>query len=215
LSRTAIAAALMCAHGVAVAPPEGFVEIGPDEPGIALDIRYATSNNFTGRIVPGYGALKCWLRQPAAEALRAAARDFAASGHALVLFDCYRPKRAVEAFVAWTNAPDDPTIKARYYPDIDKSALLGRYIGRRSTHATGTAVDLGLLKDGRPVDFGSAFDVFGPISHIDNAPTAQARANRLFLAGGLAKHGFRSYPAEWWHFSFPLAGAEAIDRPIE
>ena len=69
----------------------GLVDIARLVPGIALDIRYAGSNNFTAHPVPGYDAPKCLLLAPAATALAAVEADLRAEGHRLRVFDCYRP----------------------------------------------------------------------------------------------------------------------------
>jgi D-alanyl-D-alanine dipeptidase len=72
-----------CQHG----PPneEGhfldsdLVEIVRLDPGIHLDIRYATSNNFLGR--PVYTEARAFLQRPAAEALVRAQRTLQAKGY--------------------------------------------------------------------------------------------------------------------------------------
>jgi zinc D-Ala-D-Ala dipeptidase len=196
-------------------PPDGFVDIERITKNIRVTMPYATPDNFTGRVVPGYAAPRCWLREPVAKALASVVADFARAGYILEIYDCYRPRRAVEAFVAWAKDDADGAAKARYYPDLPKSALLGAYIGEKSLHSTGTAVDVGLWQNGKRLDFGTPFDFFGPQSNTKNARTSRIRANRALLVKGMAKHGFKNYPGEWWHFSYPMPGAEAIDVPIE
>jgi len=83
-------------------------------------MRYAGSNNFTGAPVPGYRAAQCWLRLDAARALAAAQAEARAKGFDLVVYDCYRPRRAVAAFVDWSKNDDEKT-KPAYYP-MSKSA---------------------------------------------------------------------------------------------
>lgn len=77
----------------------GLVDLARLVPGIALDIRYAGSNNFTAHPVPGYDAPKCLLLAPAATALAAVEADLRAEGYRLRVFDCYRPAQSVQAFV--------------------------------------------------------------------------------------------------------------------
>jgi len=100
-----------------------------------LDIRYASTNNFTGAPVEGYDAARCLLLRPAAEALASVERTLREQGMRLRIYDCYRPVRSVQRFVAWTRAPEDHATKGRYYPDLARSALLGDYIAPTSGHS--------------------------------------------------------------------------------
>jgi zinc D-Ala-D-Ala dipeptidase len=211
----ALAAACAWAAPALAAPPPGFVAIRDVTPIITEDIRYATVRNFTGRPAPGYESGQCWLRRETAAALANAAAEFDARGYRLIAYDCYRPMRAVAAFVAWAQNGQDQTTKAEYYPGVDKANLLGRYIGARSAHSTGTAIDAGLAaKDGVALDFGTPFDFFGPASATAAGGNAAVRANRQLLKSVMEKHGFRNYPGEWWHFSLDVPGAKALNAPI-
>ena len=102
------------------------------------------ADNFTGEPVPGYDAPECVLVRQAAEALKAVQADVSAKGLTLKVYDCYRPARAVAAFVAWAKLPDDPKAKAIYYPNLTKSALFPDYIATRSGHSRGATLDLTL-----------------------------------------------------------------------
>jgi zinc D-Ala-D-Ala dipeptidase len=216
MRREVLAALIMC-HGLGANAqlPAGFIDIATISKNIRVLMPYASAENFTGRIVPGYQSPRCWLREPVARALAAAVADFATNGYTLEIFDCYRPQQAVQAFVDWARDDADQITKTQYYPDLEKSALLGAYIGEKSLHSTGTAVDVGLWKDGKSLDFGTSFDFFGPQSNTINGHNARIRANRALLVNGMAKHGFKNYPGEWWHFSYPLAGATPMDVPIK
>jgi D-alanyl-D-alanine dipeptidase len=90
----------------------GFVVLADVDPTIGQDIRYATPHDFTGRVVDGYEEAVCLLARPAAEALRRAQRLLLARGHSLLVYDCYRPQRAVDRFVRWAGDPDDRRTKA-------------------------------------------------------------------------------------------------------
>jgi len=49
---------------------------------------------------------------------------------------------------------------------------------------------------------GSPFDYFGQESWSNYTDlTPQQRANRFLLKTIMEKHGFESYPYEWWHFT--------------
>jgi D-alanyl-D-alanine dipeptidase len=202
-----------------------LVDLGDVAPGVAVDMRYAGADNFTGRPVRGYGAPRCLLTGPAAEALARAQLDLAPFGLGLLVYDCYRPQRAVDAFVAWARTPDDPARRPAYYPAVPKAELFARgYIAARSSHSRGSTVDVTLVPLGprrptgaRPSDcrkldgplapdgslnMGTTFDCFDERSHpADAAVSAEARRNRLLLRLAMEKQGFVPYPQEWWHFT--------------
>lgn len=190
-------------------------------PDIALDIRYAGADNFTGRPVPGYAAAKCLLHRPAAEALARVEQGLRGQGMALVVYDCYRPTVSVDAFMAWAKNPDQST-KAAFYPELDKSVLVPDYIAEKSGHSKAATVDVGLLdcRSGacRPRDMGTPFDYFGPRANTDYAGIDPAqREGRDVLLAAMAAEGFVNYPLEWWHFTWkagPLPDA-AYAFPIE
>ena len=107
---------LACAGAAlgAGAMPEQFVYLRDVDPTVQQDMRYAGSKNFTGKPVPGYGGAECVLAREAAEALKAVQSDLKAKRLALRVYDCYRPARAVAAFVAWSKQPDNPETKAAH-----------------------------------------------------------------------------------------------------
>jgi D-alanyl-D-alanine dipeptidase len=185
----------------------GLVDVATLAPDIRVEMRYAGSDNFTGTVVPGYEAKKCLLLEPAAEALAAVQADLRAQGMSLTLYDCYRPVRAVHAFVDWAHDLSDQRTKAEHYPNVDKSRLLGPYIAETSGHSRGATVDLGLLRceagDCKPLDMGAEFDLFDPRANTDSPAISDAqRANRQLLLDAMKKRGFVNYPMEWWHFTF-------------
>ena len=198
--------------------PPGFVRLADVAPGIVQDIRYAGTDNFTLRPVPGYGAAQCWLRKEAAEALARVAGKAQADGLRLVVHDCYRPLRATAAFVEWAKAPDDPASKARFYPDVEKRELFARgYIARRSAHSFGSTVDAVLAKaDGGAIDYGGAFDLFSPRSATAAPGLAPVAAlARADLAARMKAEGFVGYKREYWHFTLGwAAGAATYDVEI-
>ena len=118
-------------------------------PSIVQDMRYASARNFTGRPVPGYDAPECVLKREAAEALKRAQEKAQARGLSLEVYDCYRPERAVRAFLAWAASAEDGLTKS-YYPHLQKSRLVPQYIAPQSTHSTGLAVDITLIPSGAP-----------------------------------------------------------------
>jgi D-alanyl-D-alanine dipeptidase len=197
--------ALLCAQAaIAQDRPAAFVDAAAVVPGLVVEMRYAGAHNFVGRPIEGYAAARCLLTRPAAAALAAVARELEPRGLVLKVFDCYRPTRAVADFVRWARDPKDQKMKAEFYPEVDKRTLFrDGYIASHSGHSRGSTVDLTLADaDGRELDMGTRFDFFSLKSWPGNpAVGAAAQGNRRTLAEAMAKHGFRPYSREWWHFT--------------
>jgi len=185
--------------------PESFVDAASVAPGLTVEARYATAHNFVGRPIEGYDAPRCYLTRPAAIALAQVVADLEPRGLTLKVFDCYRPARAVAHFVRWARNLRDQSMKAEFYPQVDKSTLFrDGYIATHSGHSRGSTVDLTLAgrADGRELDMGTPFDFFSPRSWpSDRSVSAAAQANRVLLAQAMRKRNFRSYDKEWWHFT--------------
>ena len=162
-------------------------------------MRYYGKSNFVGRPLPGYHANKCYLTKNTAEALRNAQSALEPFGLRLVVYDCYRPQRTVDAFVAWAKNLNDLTMQAEHYPHVKKDRLFSDgYIAEKSGHSRGGTVDLAI----EGLDFGTPFDFFDPKSHTLNAEVSNtARAHRALLKGVLERAGFVNYAQEWWHFT--------------
>lgn len=183
----------------------GFVYLSVACPTLVIAASYATTENFTGEIVAGYRRVEAVYSELGAKALCKVQADAQKMGLSLKIFDAYRPVKAVQFFVNWSQIPTDiPEIKERYYPTHTKMELfdLG-YIARQSSHSRGSAVDLTLVdSQGVELDMGSVFDFFHETSHTQNPRITPAqRKNRELLVNLMAKHGFRNYAKEWWHFS--------------
>jgi D-alanyl-D-alanine dipeptidase len=173
------------------------------DPAIVADLRYATSNNFTGAPLPGYLANRAYLRREAAAALAHVERDIHSEGLGLKIFDAYRPVRATLAMVDWTQR-------------VNRADLLkDGYIASRSRHNLGLAIDLTLmdLVTGRELEMGTPFDTFSAAAHTANA-TGVAATNRQKLKAAMEREGFVNYDQEWWHFSFEVPNPLRFDRPI-
>ena len=174
-------------------------------PSLLTDIRYADGNNFIGRPIAGYEASLCLVSEAASVAISRAQERAQSRGLSLLMYDCYRPQRAVDDFVDWVsgNAPE-PT-KIAYYPSLERSSLIELgYIARQSGHSRASTVDLTLVDSatGQPLDMGTPWDFFDPMSHTDsNEIDLGARHNRLLLREIMTASGFRPYYAEWWHFT--------------
>ena len=180
-----------------------FAEIGTIIDDAAYDIRYYSSNNFTGNRINGYKAPKAYMTKEGLKALSAAAQDLRKQGYRLLIWDSYRPQKAVDNFVVWINDPKDDGDK-EFYPKLKKSDLVkGGYIATKSSHTRGSTVDLTLIKkDGGFVDMGGTFDLFSEISHPDYKKlTREQKKNRKILHNAMVKAGFEGIDSEWWHFT--------------
>ena len=171
---------------------------------IVVELRYATSNNFTGSPLPGYLANRAFLRREAAAALARVQRDLRPQGLGLKIFDAYRPVRATLAMVEWTERVNRPDL------------LKDGYIASRSRHNLGLAVDLTLiyLASGRELEMGTPFDTFSAAAHTANA-TGQAAVNRQRLKAAMEGEGFTNYDQEWWHYTFDVPNPLRFDRVIQ
>ena len=183
--------------------PQNFVYVRDIIPDVLEEIRYAGSHNFMGRPADGYGAARAVLTLPAALALKKAAAYFAGKSLHLLIYDAYRPQRAVDDFVRWAQDENDTVGKAEFYPTLEKRELFPRgYIARRSGHSRGSTVDL-TLTDAKetPLDMGGEFDWFSPISAHEYAYlTVEQKENRRLLKDGIEDAGFEAYSEEWWHY---------------
>ena len=180
-----------------------FAEISSAIDDAAFDIRYYSANNFTGNKINGYKAPRAYLTKEALSALVKAAQDLRARGYRLLIWDSYRPQKAVDNFVKWINDTTDAGDKS-FYPDLQKSDLLaGQYIMEKSGHTRGSTIDLTIIKkDGGFVDMGGTFDLFSEVSHPDYANiTDEQKQNRQILHDAMIKAGFKGLDSEWWHFT--------------
>ncbi|MGA5131429.1 M15 family metallopeptidase [Streptomyces olivoreticuli] len=210
-------------------PPAGFVALSDVDPSILQEMRYVTAHNFTGHRVDGYRRPVCLLTRPAAEALHRAQRALLPRGYSLKVYDCYRPQRAVDDFVAWAKDLADERMKAEFYPRVDKSRLFDDgYIAAKSGHSRGSTMDLTLVRlPARPtrpyrpgerlvpcfaprewrfpdnsVDMGTGFDCFDTLAHtLDPRIRGAQRDHRLLLKSTMERAGFTNLAEEWWHYT--------------
>jgi D-alanyl-D-alanine dipeptidase len=210
--------------------PPGFVYLADVAPTIRQDIRYSGSHNFIGRPVDGYQANECVLIERAASALAQVQAELARRNLSLIVWDCYRPARAVKDFAAWSAVPEDARMKAEFFPNTDKAHFFALgYLASRSAHSRGSTVDLGIMPSNgdRPpgydpaaplkpctapkgvrfedgtIDLGTGYDCLDPQASTasPNIPRPAA-ANRAMLQDLMKRAGFRPYWREWWHFEF-------------
>lgn len=167
-------------------PQKELVNLERAIPGLVLDIRYATTNNFTGEQI--YTLARAYARKPVAEALKKAQEDFKNQGVVIKIYDAYRPYSATVKF---------------YETYRDTTYVASPYKGSR--HNRGCAVDMTIvdLKTGKELTMPTEYDSFKkeawPSTPVKD-PTI--RKNRQLLISIMEKHGFRVNASEWWHFDF-------------
>lgn len=207
---------------------DDFVFVDELVPGIRWDAKYATWDNFTGKPVDGYLANRIVGTRALCTALTRAQELAGSLGLGLLLWDGFRPQRAVDCFLRWSEQPEDGRTKLRHYPNIDRSKMfeLG-YVAAKSGHSRGSAVDLTLydLTTDQLVPMGGDHDLMDPVSHhgADGTTALEAR-NRRVLHSIMEDCGFYSYQYEWWHytledepypdtyFDFPITSPAKPDR---
>jgi D-alanyl-D-alanine dipeptidase len=173
--------------------------------GIYWDAKYATWENFTGKPVNGYVANRIVGTRPLCAALERARDEAASRGFGLLLWDGYRPQRAVDSFLRWAQQPEDGRTKLRHYPNIDRADMFEKgYVAARSGHSRGSAVDLTLfhLASGERTPMGGDHDLMDAISHHGAQGITQVDArNRQSLRSIMEACGFSAYDCEWWHYT--------------
>jgi D-alanyl-D-alanine dipeptidase len=184
---------------------DGFVFVDEVVPGVRWDAKYATWDNFTGKPVDGYGPNRIVGTQALCAALERTQAQAASLGYGLLLWDGYRPQRAVDSFLRWSRQPEDGRTKPRHYPNIDRSEMVDKgYVAARSGHSRGSTVDLTLydLATGELAPMGGGYDVMDEISHHEARGIGRDEAgNRQRLAAIMEGCGFSSYACEWWHYT--------------
>ncbi len=180
-----------------------LVDVRSVDSTIAVDLRYLTSDNFTGAPLPGYEANRAYLRREAANALGRVQKQLRADGLGLLIWDGYRPVSGTEGMVSWAER----TGNMKYFKQ--------GYIARRSRHNMGVAVDLTLvsLETGTPLEMGTPFDTFSKAAHTANA-TGTAAQNRQRLVAAMEAQGFSNYDQEWWHFSIVVPDPVPFNIPV-
>jgi D-alanyl-D-alanine dipeptidase len=183
---------------------EEFVFVDEFVPGVRWDAKYATWDNFTGTPVDGYLANRIVGTRALCTALEDARERAASVGFGLLLWDGYRPQRAVDRFVRWSEEPEDGRTKSRHYPNIDRATMLEQgYVAVKSSHSRGSTIDLTLyrLPSGELVPMGGDFDLMDQISHHGaTGVTEREASNRQAFRAIMEACGFASYGREWWHY---------------
>jgi D-alanyl-D-alanine dipeptidase len=184
---------------------DDFVFVDELVPGIRWDAKYATWDNFTGKPVEGYVANRVAGTRALCAALARARARAESLGFGLLLWDGYRPQRAVDCFLRWSKQAEDGRTKSRHYPNIDRAEMFEKgYVAAKSGHSRGSTVDLTLyhLNTGELAPMGGHHDLMDPISnHGANGITPVEARNRQHLRSIMEACGFDAYELEWWHYT--------------
>ena len=175
-------------------PPEepfvymGLVELTAVDDRFVIDQRYATENNFTGRI--HYDRVLCLVQEDILPMLVRAADLAEAEGCRIKIWDAYRPVSVQQAL--HDSAPAE---LAPYVPAP----------GPWSMHARGITVDVTLCDlEGKELDMPTEFDDFSVRANSDNPDATEEQiANRELLNRIMSGAGFTRSSLEWWHFDGP------------
>lgn len=154
--------------------------------GIYLDIRYATTNNFTGKVI--YLSPRAFARMPVFDALQKVQDSLSHFMIGLKIYDAYRPYAASLKFF-------------EVYPDTNFVANPRN----GSRHNRGCAVDLTLveLSTGKELPMPTEYDNFTEKAHPNYKDLPDTvLTNRKLLFGIMEHFGFSYYPTEWWHFDY-------------
>ncbi len=179
-----LVACCLAANSCATSALSDLVEVKKVVPKVVLDVRYATTNNFTGKKL--YGTDRTLLRRASAHKLRDAQTEFNEMGLGLKIYDAYRPIAVQKKM--WAVFPHEG-----YVANPAKG----------SRHNRGAAVDVTLisLRDKKELLMPSGYDEFTEKAHRNYAnASAEAIRNRDLLERVMHKHGFIGLPMEWWHF---------------
>lgn len=170
-----------------------FVNVLDYIPDLVVDLKYATAENFTGRVI--YHSDEVYLRYGTVLKLMKVQADLRKQGLLLKLWDGFRSVNAHERL--W-NAYPDP----EYVSDPAKGG---------SDHSKGNAVDVTLVNAyGQELTMPTGFDDFTVLADRDYSDcSATAAANATLLQEAMEKYDLMGYDSEWWHF------ADATDYPVE
>jgi D-alanyl-D-alanine dipeptidase len=171
---------------IKTSPDKRLIEISKVIPGIQLDIKYATTDNFMHRVM--YGQARAFARARVADALKQIEAELKLKGLGLKIYDAYRPYAVTVDF---------------YNMAHDTNFVASPKTGSR--HNRGCAIDLSLidLRTGKELAMPAPFDSFSPKAAADYPDLSPEQLqNRELLKAIMQSHGFTVLKTEWWHFDF-------------
>ncbi len=172
-----------------------FVRVQDYITDIAVDLRYATENNFTGTVIYEYE--DAWLRYGTVKKLAVAQTILKEHGYRLCIWDAFRTHSAQKKL--WDVCPD------------------GNYVSNPSNgysgHTRGDTIDVTLVTlDGEAVEMPSEFDNFTASADRDYSDVSYEAADAArLLEQAMEECGFEGYSKEWWHYSDTNRYSPALD----
>ncbi|WP_238375526.1 M15 family metallopeptidase [Rickettsia massiliae] len=92
--------------------PKGFVYLQDIDPTIIQNMHYYSDENFVGKKVDGYKAPEVTIE--AVKALKAVQAEIQKDGYSLIIYDAYRPQKAVQHFLRWSKDSIDQKIRKAF-----------------------------------------------------------------------------------------------------
>ena len=163
-----------------------YVKIKDYIPNLYIDLRYATSNNFTGQTI--YDFNDAYLRYGTVKKLAKVQNELLSQGYSLKIWDAYRPFSAQKKL--W-NVVNDP----RYVANPSKGP---------KSHNLGGTVDITIVKkNGSNIPMPTEFDDFSKRADRNYSDISDKEAinNVKLLENTMYKYGFTGYKNEWWDYS--------------
>ena len=165
---------------------EDLVRILDFLPDIEIDLRYATTDNFTGQVI--YDFEDAYLRYGTLKKLMAASEILSEKGYGIKIWDAFRP---VSAQAALYEVHPDPNV-------------VSHPVNGYRAHCRGNAVDMTLvdLSTGQELPMPTGFDNFTALADRDYSDCdAIPAANAQLLEQIMTECGFKPLQSEWWHFT--------------
>ncbi len=165
--------------------PGDFVKVRDYIPDIVVELKYATSNNFSGTVV--YDFTEVYLRYSTVLKLMDVQAALREQGLRLKIWDAFRPLKALEKL--WYAKPD---------PNYVSNPWSGT-----NSHSRGHTVDVTLVDaHGKELEMPTGFDEFSAYADRDYSDCTDAAAkNARLLQEVMEQNGFTGLQSEWWHFS--------------
>jgi D-alanyl-D-alanine dipeptidase len=209
LSFAAWAQKTTCSYELAM-EKQGLLDVTSNAPGVLVELKYGTSDNFMGKDV--YGCLRhAYVQKPVMAMLQQAqaAIEKKHPGFHLLIYDAARPLSI--QWVLWNTLTQYPPSERQKYVADPK---------QHSIHNYGSALDLTVADaNGKPLDMGTKYDFFGDLAYpskervflASGQLSQKAYQNRLILREAMQAAGFMRIEFEWWHFN-AFSRAEAKRR---
>jgi len=187
----------------------GLINIQDSIPGILVDLKYATTDNFMGENV--YGNLKrAYLQPEVAQDLKKSLTRLweIDSSLTLLVYDAVRPRSVQQKM--WDILDMPASEKSKFVANPANGSI----------HNYGCAIDITIASlDGIPLDMGAGYDDPAKIAYpsyekayLDSGMLSQQHIdNRKLLRQVMKAGGFWGIDTEWWHFN-RYARETAADR---